>query len=64
MMLKIEIETTGSAFNDGAYYGVAFETARILKKAAAEMEGGRDCGLCKDYNGNIVGKWTFEEEKN
>lgn len=63
-MLKIEFETSGAAFNDGACYGVAFETARILKKAAAEMEEGRDCGLCKDYNGNTVGKWSFKKEKN
>ncbi len=54
-MFKIEFETGNAAFEQ-----LALETARILKKAVEEMEEGWDCGLCVDYNGNTVGKWSLE----
>lgn len=60
-MFKIEFETGNAAFEEyWEKYNVGLETARILKKAAEDMEEGRDCGLCVDYNGNTVGKWSLE----
>jgi hypothetical protein len=34
------------------------ETARILREVAERLDKGYDYGLCRDINGNIVGRWS------
>lgn len=37
------------------------ETARILRKAADQVEQGAEFGNIKDVNGNTVGDFSFSE---
>lgn len=49
---KVEIQTTGSDFEDGHS-----ETVRILRRIAHEMEHGHVSGGIMDTNGNTCGQW-------
>lgn len=62
-MLKIEIETGGSAFCDPSTgeeseYWESVELNRILANVCLKIEEGETSGSCMDINGNNVGKWS------
>lgn len=44
-----------AAFQDGNKQA---EVARILRKAADDIEAGAETGSCMDINGNKVGTWS------
>jgi hypothetical protein len=52
-MLKITIKTENDAFADG---NKRAEVARILREVADSLERGSDEVVCRDFNGNKVGK--------
>jgi hypothetical protein len=56
-MLKLAIETTNDAFQDG---WTATECARILRELAARLESGETGGALRDVNGNRVGSFTLK----
>jgi hypothetical protein len=58
-MFKLEFETGNAAFTDN----LREECARILRKIADQLESGRECGRCMDYNGNAVGDWELTEDE-
>lgn len=61
MKITITIETGNAAFDD-APMG---ETARILREMADRLEHEGPPNKfysCRDYNGNIVGRVTVEED--
>lgn len=55
--ITLTINTGNSAF-DGE--NCEREVARILRDLADKIEGGREPESVMDYNGNKVGKVTFE----
>lgn len=65
-MFTIKIETGNAAFCDpnceyDNYYR-GHETARILRSIADRVESGKTDGYCSDFNGNIVGEYSFEDK--
>lgn len=56
MMLVVKINTENAAFD---YPNVGPECARILRKAADEIEGGVEFRSIFDINGNEVGYFDF-----
>jgi len=58
-MTKIEFAEgfeDNAAFQDGQR---EYETARILRRVADEIEGGASYGIMHDINGNRVGAWEL-----
>ncbi len=58
-MVKIQFNTGNAAFEDS---NDVYEIARILKDIADRIESGRTEGKCVDYNGNVVGEWSYEKD--
>lgn len=56
MNFNVKITTDNAAFE---YRGE--ELARILRHAADMLESGHETGSLRDYNGNTVGAFWFEE---
>jgi len=52
-MFKLKFSTANAAFDPDA----RGEIMRILRVVAQHIERGEDCGVCRDVNGNTVGKW-------
>lgn len=55
-MLNLSIETDNAAFGDGN--GV-HEVGRILREVAERIENGTAEGNARDYNGNVVAKFSL-----
>ena len=55
-MFKLEFETDNAAFDS---YGLATETARILRKIAKRIEEGLLDGKVIDLNGNSIGHYEL-----
>ena len=63
-MLKLKFDTGNAAFHDEAggvpdRCATRGEARRILYKVIEAIEAGKSCGLCIDYNGNVVGEWSL-----
>lgn len=54
-MMRIEFETTNSAFDD---YGDR-EIIRVLAVIAEKVERGMDKDIIVDIDGNKIGKWEL-----
>ncbi len=60
----VEISIDNDAFQDG---NVGAELARILRQLAFSVENHEEfsgeelSGLCRDYNGNLVGRFYTQE---
>lgn len=52
---KLEIHN----YDNAAMQDHETATAEILKKVAQEVEAGQESGLIRDYNGNTVGSFYF-----
>lgn len=59
MTLRIEISSDTAAFDDEP----EFESARILRDIATQVESGYDGGTVRDINGNSVGCWSFKDRE-
>jgi len=60
-MFKLEIRTENAAFQDGMLHA---ELAEILRDVAHQLETGFGEGRpAFDSNGNSVGKWTLEANR-
>jgi hypothetical protein len=60
-MVKIEIQTGGSAFlNDDETLDTT-EIVRLLRKVATKIENGYESGAIMDINGNNVGSYDIKE---
>lgn len=60
MGFKLIIDSMGNeAFSNGNH---TYEVARILRGAAARVDGGDTYGNCFDLNGNKVGEWSLDYE--
>ena len=67
-MFKVEFDTDNAAFCDAATgepseWDKFSETKRILTGVINDMMAGRNSGAVVDINGNKIGEWGFEEEK-
>lgn len=59
MKAIIEIDMDGAAFGKSDYEQDA-EVARMLRKLAADLDGGVDCaGTLADTNGNTCGRFEI-----
>jgi hypothetical protein len=58
-MVKLKITGTGNAAFGESEYEFRVEVARIMRKAANDIEEGRSNGLCMDLCRNSVGEWTL-----
>lgn len=56
-VFKIEISTDNAAFQDDP----GAEVARILREVAERVEAGELSRTVRDYNGNGVGSFWFED---
>jgi hypothetical protein len=56
-MLKINVDTSSAAFDDGA---CEEELTRILRQVAIYAAAGVDGAPILDSNGNTVGRWTYK----
>ena len=54
--MNIKFRTGGAAFDDDGLY---FESARILREIAKDVENGAECGLILDINGYVIGEWSL-----
>lgn len=55
-MFKLEFSTSNAAFSEGADY----ESARLLREIAEDVESGRLKGKILDYNGSSIGTWELD----
>lgn len=55
MKLKIEMNIDNEAFQDD-WHGSS-EIGRILTKVVQDIANGETSGVCRDWNGNAVGRW-------
>jgi len=58
-MFKLEAKTDNAAFE----MWPAGELVRILRSVAAKLERGETEGAVIDFNGQIVGAWSYLEAK-
>jgi len=64
MSFSVKIHYDNAAFcadeDDEGLHEVAkrAEIARIIREVAERLDRGYDYGLCRDINGNFVGRWS------
>lgn len=61
MKFELKIETENAAF-DGLG-GPQLEAARLLRQTAEQLEAGSNNGSLTDINGNNVGNWDMETDR-
>ena len=63
MKFEISINTDNSAFVD-AVTGeqIPYELARLLRVVAGRVEEGETTGKLRDFNGNTVGSFGYDDE--
>ncbi len=54
-MLELKFSTANAAFDE-----LEHECTCILLAVAAEIGRGKKEGICRDSNGNTVGKWSLK----
>lgn len=57
MKLSITIESGNAAVTED---GAEHELARLVEGVAESIRSGADGGFLRDYNGNNVGRWTYD----
>lgn len=61
MLLKVEVKFKPDA---NPYLGAdpLIESARILRYVATQVENYETEGVCRDFLGNVVGKWELRDD--
>lgn len=58
MKFVLTVETGNQALTDE---GGPAELARLLERAGNEVQEGQMRGRLRDYNGNVVGAWEYDQ---
>lgn len=61
MIDKVEFKMEISTGNIAIVNDSRFETAHCLRIVADRIQQGHNYGNVKDYNGNTIGKFTYDE---